>query len=235
MLPIRISVLVMLAAGCGRIESEKVSTDSMFADITAVVEASSGSTTIRAVLSDSAEPLELTGGDIWFAYVQGTELVMGPPPVEEDSDEVRPYEATYDEVVEDEEITVALERRVSTPAPETLLSTPPTFSLIEHEEAADRSMDIELEWQPATSDGMRLELSGDCLSEDLELEVEDPSTGIYVLPADSLSTTSDSGDVCLVDVRAVRYRAGSLDPAFAGGSAVAEATREMVLETKSGS
>ncbi len=229
-LPLALAAAVLV--GCGRLGSEKIATSSMFADITVTVDPSQGTTTASAVLSDSAEPLDLAGNDILFARAAGIDQVMGPTPGEEDDDSFRPYEAVLDVALDAEEITVAFERSVDGGAPETVFTTPASFSVIESEEAVSRSGVITLAWQPATTDGMRLLLTSGCLAQDHEFEVEDPAVGEYEIPADTLAVGSGSGDVCLVDVEVIRYRAGSLDPAVADGTAFAQTARSFVLETK---
>lgn len=219
----------LMVVGCGRTGSEQVATENISADIIAFADPSEDITLVSALLTDNGEAMNFSGNDVLRATADGIELVLVPN-AEDEADET--YSRQFDFAVDGGEIVVSLERTRDAGAPSTLVAMPEVFALVDFTEAQSRSEEIVLTWTPASADPMDVSIDGDCLQDAFEAVIEDPLSGSYAVPADSLVVTQDSGDVCLVDVLVNRTKAGSLDPAYADGSVSGQVWRTLRVETK---
>lgn len=123
------------------------------------------------------------------------------------------YEADFDDVGEDTEFSVTLERPDDVTASNNSGTLPAPFDL--EKPAAKKSRaedDLEIDWAPESEDEMTLALDGDCT---FPFEKGVPDTGVYILKAGALeSTGGDKPEACDVDLDARRTRVGKADSKF---------------------
>lgn len=123
------------------------------------------------------------------------------------------YEASFDDVGEDSEFSVTLERPDDITASNNSGTLPAPFDLTKPEGKKSRAEDdLEIDWAPESDDKMTLALDGDCT---FNFEKSVPDTGVYILKAGDLeSTGGDMPEACNVDLEARRTRVGEADSKF---------------------
>ena len=223
------AAVAVLVSGCGRTGSEQVATENIVADILVTSDPAEDLTLVSALLTDNGDAMDFNGNDVLRATAGGIALVLVPNAENEDDET---YSREFDFAVDGEEVVVALERTRDAGAPQTILTMPEVFALADFDAAQSRAEDIVLTWTPASADPMDVTVEADCLQDTYWAEIDDPASGSFAIPADSLVVTQSSGDVCLVDVTVYRTRAGSLDPGYSDGSAVGQVWRVLRFETK---
>jgi hypothetical protein len=156
--------------------------------------------------SESNTYVDLEGDDELTAVVDGTSKTL---------EAVDPgiYEARFDDVHEDSEFAVTLDRPDDETASDNSGTLPAPFTLDKPTSELSRKDDaLEVTWAPESDDQMNLTLDGDCI---FSFEKDVPDTGSYTIGADKLrSTDSDMPEVCDLELNAVRTREGSADPKF---------------------
>lgn len=203
-------------SGCEDVGSGDVLTSGMWADVTFVADGtgtSQAATALRVggVLSNTY--VELEGDDALTATLLDETLPM----VEEQLGEIHRYVASFDTAPVGETLVVAFVRTVDDGAPSSVAELPPAFEL----EApavttfARNTDDLVLTWSPASSETMRVEISGDCVFPYVE-DLAD--AGTFILPAGTLDPLDDAAPAsCSLDIVVSRRLPGTIDPAFGQG------------------
>jgi hypothetical protein len=161
---------------------------------------------LRVGGSSSNTYVDLEGSDELLATVGDVTKTLSPR-------DTGVYEASFDDVTEDTEFSVTLERPDDVTASNNSGTLPAPFAL--DKPAAEKSRaddDLEISWDPGSEDEMTLELDGDCT---FPFEKGVPDTGAYVLKAGDLeSTGGDNPEACDVELEARRTRSGGADSKF---------------------
>jgi hypothetical protein len=123
------------------------------------------------------------------------------------------YEGLFSGVGEDTEFTVTLERPDDDTASDSSGTLPAPFDLLDPPGDLSRKDDeLEITWDPGSSDKMSLEFDGDCI---FNYKKGVPDKGTYLVPPDTLSSTGgDEPEACDIDLTAVRTRSGAADGKF---------------------
>lgn len=119
-------------------------------------------------------------------------------------------------LVDDEPISIELHRDGETSAPESTILVPPEPVIVALPLFVSRSHDFPVTWSPTTDDQMFWDANAMCVE---QAQGDIPAgTGTFTIPAGTLKAR-DAGfqPTCTTTLELVRLRAGTLDPAFAGG------------------
>jgi hypothetical protein len=123
------------------------------------------------------------------------------------------YEANFDDVGEDSEFTVELNRPDDETASDNSGTLPAPFTLDDPaDDLSRKDDDLEVTWAPESDDDFNLSFKGDCTFL-YDKDVSD--TGSHIVKAGSIdSTGGDEPETCDVSVTATRTRAGHADDKF---------------------
>ncbi len=125
------------------------------------------------------------------------------------------YVTTLGTADADTEFVVGLERGDpdDSPAPNSVGKLPPPFTVPAIAQFSRTTEPVEIKWDPAGNDSIRIEIDGDCIK--LQSDIETSDTGSYTIPAGTLeSFESDKDKTCDITARVWRDRGGAPDSAL---------------------
>ena len=207
--------------GCTKVDSQNLKTSGIRAFLSATG-TGSGSAVASAEfqVDDSALAwVELKNGDQVTATTAGQTLAL------EESDVlgVVSYARTFDGAGgEGTTFTLSLARASNTSAPNTVVTLPapfnvtaPTGASLSYSRAND---DIVVTYDNSgLADAMSFTLDGPCINPVTQAITGDPGT--FTVPKGTIAQLSSASTNCPVTLTVLRTRAGTLDSAYAGGSA----------------
>lgn len=206
-----LSLVGLSALGCSKetTSSTNIKTPGIAALIDVYADTGSTATVhveLRIAGSSSNAFVDLEGGDKLVATAEGETQTLK-------ATDSGVYEALFTGVGEDTEFTVTLERPDDETASENSGTLPAPFDLLDPTgDLSRKDDDLEITWDPGSSDKMSLEFEGDCI---FDYEKGVPDKGTYTVPAGALhSTGGDEPEACDIDLDAVRTRSGSADGKF---------------------
>jgi hypothetical protein len=214
-------MLVVVFAGCTRVDSSDILTSGIYADLTAST-SGDGSTDVSATLylgnPVNLNFVELTGNDELVASQTG-----GPSKVMTETSilNIVSHHASFPTDAEGEEFNIDLQRSVDNGAPSSLAVLPAKFTLTGPTAATSRTAAIALSWTPANSgDQMSWQATGSCI--DLATGQISGDTGSFSMPANTLQKQQGMGvaDNCTVTIAVRRSRDGDLDHAYGKGGTI---------------
>lgn len=217
-----------LVSGCGEedVDSDAIKTKGMHAIITAVA-SGNGETVVTAQLrvgGDNGTIVELSSGDTLVGTVDGETKTLGAI---EDREK---YRATFDTDAADTEIQVSFEREEDEDAPDSSVTLPDPFSILDlEEEEVQRGDDVLITWEPEGSGDINWSLDGDCV---WTADGTTSDDGSHTLTAEDVEVLgTDEGENCEVTVTLERAASGSVDPAFEEGGTIRAYQRRSVSFT----
>lgn len=209
---------------CSEVKSSAVTTEGIYIDYAVVTEgAGSGSeanTTLRVGGVTSTTFVDLEAGDQLVVSVNEESQVLSQSSL----GVIHSYDAAFTADAEGDSFVLAFDRADVDGAPETTAVLPAPFELTEP--AADgvvsRSDDVGelvVAWDNQGDDRMKIMVEGDCFVSYLASDQSD--SGTHIIPLSYFKDNEyDSTTSCEATVIVERQRAGSVDPAFAGGQAL---------------
>lgn len=220
-----------LLVACESVDSTDVLTSGMWADFS-VTANGDGTSLTSATLK--------VGGDLSNTFVDLEEddtltVTSGEETktlVERNLGDIYWYDTSFDTEAADTEFVFAFVRTVDDGAPASTITLPAPFAISAPTAAyiVKRGVDpLIVEWTPASTDTVIVNVSGDCI--DPVDETLSTDSGAYTFAAERIVTREDhETDSCEGTVTITRRRVGTLDPAFEeGGRVVGEQVRTVKI------
>ena len=217
-------VLVSVSTiACSEVKSSAVTTEGIYIDYAVVTEgAGSGSeanTTLRVGGVTSTTFVDLEAGDQLVVSVNEESQVLSQSSL----GVIHSYDAAFTADVEGDEFLLSFDRADVEGAPETIAVLPAPFVLTEPVVDAvvsrsDEAGELVVAWDNQGDDRMSIVVEGDCFVSYLATDQSD--SGTHIIPLSYFKDNEyDPTTSCAATVVVERQRAGSVDPAFAGGQA----------------
>ena len=209
---------------CSEVKSSEVTTAGIYLDYSVVTDGegtgSEVNTTLRVGGVTSTTFVDLDDGDQLVVSVNDESQVLSQSSL----GVIHSYDADFVSDVDGDEFRLAFDRANLDGAPETLAVLPTPFELTEPEfdtvfSRSNESGEIVVGWDNQGQDRMKITVEGDCFVS--YLATNQPDSGTHSIPLSYFKDNEyDDAESCTAMVIVERQRAGSVDPAFAGGQAL---------------
>lgn len=218
----KFSALAILAlSGCPSVSSSDVLTSGIYADLSAEA-IGDGATSITATLYLGSpidfHYIQLTGTDRLVATADGSTQLMR----QADELGIISYAANFSTDSGGTRFNIALERKIDSGAPISIITLPDSFTVNPTSDLISRSRDLTISWDSVLSDdAMQWSVTGPCINEAQGIVAGHHN--FLQLPAGRITaSTMSNSSACIATVMLSRSRPGEIDPHFGkGGTAVA--------------
>jgi hypothetical protein len=226
------AALALSVSACAEsVESDDVSTDGIYADLSATA-LEDGMRVIATLVvggESSNTYVKLTGDDALTATADGETRTL----TAQNLGNIYHYGADLAATTGGTEVVFRFERSIDDGAPDSRCTLPDAVEITgpaEGDVFSRAEDDLVITWTPGNEDDtVRLDLDGTCI-QGMTWTVDD--TGNYTVPAGTLGSQTDPPEACKTDIRLSRERSGELDPGFGeGGRVVCTQRRTIALRS----
>jgi hypothetical protein len=211
------SLALPIVVGCAQTPSNDLFTHGITAEITAQA-AGDGTTTVGATFY-VGNPIDLNfvqidGSDQLSASFNGTKQTMA----QTELGNIVSYSTTFDDDSEGDQFTVDLQRSEDVSAPDSIATLPTPFTLAQPPTMASRAADLTLTWTSADSpDPIAWTATGSCINQ-ASGTVDDGNSSLTIAANTFIQAGSAAPTSCTITMALDRQDAGTLDPAYGGGT-----------------
>lgn len=227
------SMLSISAIACSDIKSSAVTTEGMYVDYVVVTEGAGtgteANTTLRVGGATSTTFVDLEAGDQLVVSVNDESQVLSQSSL----GVLHSYDAAFTSDAEGDEFLLSFDRADLDGAPQTTATLPASFEITEPqaESVVSRSSDtgeLVIAWDNQGDARMKIIVEGDCFVSYMATDQSD--AGIHSIPLTYFKDNEyDATSACEAIVSVERQQAGSVDPAFAGGTALGVQRRRVSI------
>jgi hypothetical protein len=211
------SLILPVVVGCAQTPSDDLLTHGITAEITAQADGD-GTTTVGATFY-VGNPIDLNfvqidGSDQLFAIFNGTKQTMS----QTELGNIVSYSTSFDDDDEGDQFTVDLQRGEDVSAPDSVATLPTPFTLAQPPTMASRAADLTLTWTTSDSpDPITWTASGGCINT-ASGTVDDGASSLTIAANTFIQAGSAEPTSCTITIALDRQEAGTLDPAYGGGT-----------------
>ena len=226
---LKFAYIPLLCLACSEVKSSAVNTNGMYANFNlnvndSVVEASASFRVGNAFsntyveldqedtveVSNSSESLTLTHSSLFNAHV---------------------YNGNFTETAPDTEYTFSLNRPAETSAPNSTVTLPQDIILTAPMASNNYSLSsgsaIEVKWENRSDDMVNVSITGDCIDSFSSGDIADSAA--FTIVGSDITPEEPVGD-CDATIEVTRFRTGTVDGAYSGGSIKANQTATVQLQ-----